>query len=189
QPGERIRLRFINSAAMTTFDVRIPGLALTIVQADGTNVEPVEVEEFRIGVAETYDVIVQPRDGAYTLFAQAQDRSGYARGTLSSQPGLVAQVPAMDAPPLRSMADMGMAGMSGMDMSSGHEMAGMPSTATNASGVDPKTLKGKPSVDNVASMPANRQEEAGTGLDGNGRKTLRYSQLKSVEPAVYVLVP
>ena len=189
QPGERIRLRFINSAAMTTFDVRIPGLALTIVQADGTNVEPVEVEEFRIGVAETYDVIVQPLDGAYTLFAQAQDRSGYARGTLSSRPGLVAQVPAMDAPPLRSMADMGMAGMSGMDMSSGHEMAGMPSTATNASGVDPKTLKGKPSVDNVASMPANRQEEAGTGLDGNGRKALRYSQLKSVEPAVYVLVP
>jgi CopA family copper-resistance protein len=126
RPGERIRLRFINSAAMTTFDVRIPGLALTIVQADGTNVEPVEVEEFRIGVAETYDVIVQPRDGAYTLFAQAQDRSGYARGTLSSGPGLVAQIPAMDPPPLRSMTDMGMAGMNmaGMDMSGGHEMAG-----------------------------------------------------------------
>jgi len=196
QPGERVRLRFINSAAMTTFDVRIPGLALTIVQADGTNVEPVEVEEFRIGVAETYDVIVQPRDGAYTLFAQAQDRSGYARATLSSRPGLMAAVPAMDPPPLRSMADMGMAGMSGMDMAgmSGHDMKdmpgmAMPSAATNASGVDPKTLKGKPAVDNVAQMPASRQEEAGTGLDGNGRKTLRYSQLKSVEPAVYVLVP
>jgi CopA family copper-resistance protein len=191
RPGERVRLRFINSAAMTTFDVRIPGLGLMIVQADGTNVEPVEVEEFRIGVAETYDVIVQPRDGAYTIFAQAQDRSGYARATLSSRPGLVAAVPAMDAPPLRSMAGMGMAGMSGMDMSGGHDMAGMtmPGTATNASGVDPNTLKGKPAVDNVAQMPASRQEEAGTGLDGNGRKTLRYSQLKSVEPAVYVLVP
>jgi len=193
RPGERIRLRFINSAAMTTFDVRIPGLALTIVQADGTNVEPVEVEEFRIGVAETYDVIVQPQEDAYTLFAQAQDRSGYARGTLLSRPGLVADVPMMDPPPLRSMADMGMAGMAGMDMSGGHDMRDMPGMAMpgtiNASGVDPKTLKGKPAVDNVAQMPASRQEEAGTGLDGNGRKTLRYSQLKSVEPAVYVLVP
>jgi CopA family copper-resistance protein len=193
RPGERVRLRFINSAAMTTFDVRMPGLALTIVQADGTNVEPVTVEEFRIGVAETYDVIVQPDDRAYTLFAQAQDRSGYARATLSPRPGLVAEVPAMDAPPLRSMADMGMAGM---DMSGGshdmsHDMAGMamPSTAANASGVDPKSLRGQPAVDNVASMPMNRQDEAGTGLENNGRKVLRYSQLKSVEPAVYVLVP
>jgi CopA family copper-resistance protein len=191
RPGERIRLRFINSAAMTTFDVRIPGLALTIVQADGTNVEPVTVDEFRIGVAETYDVIVQPDDRAYTLFAQAQDRSGYARGTLSPRPGLVAEVPAMDPPPLRSMADMGMAGM---DMSGGghgmsHDMPGMPEASANASGVDPKTLRGQPAVDNVASMPASRQDEAGTGLDGNGRKALRYSQLKSLEPAVYVLVP
>lgn len=197
RPGERIRLRFINSAAMTTFDVRIPGLALTIVQADGTNVEPVTVEEFRIGVAETYDVIVQPDDRAYTLFAQAQDRSGYARATLSPRPGLVAEVPAMDPPPLRSMADMGMAGMdmsgggTGMSHGMSHDMAGMamPSTAVNASGVDPKTLRGQPAVDNVVSMPMSRQDEAGTGLDGNGRKTLRYSQLKSLEPAVYVLVP
>jgi CopA family copper-resistance protein len=192
QPGERIRLRFINSAAMTTFDVRIPGLALTIVQADGTNVEPVTVEEFRIGVAETYDVIVQPDDRAYTLFAQAQDRSGYARATLSPRPGLVAEVPAMDAPPLRSMADMGMAGMdmSGDGHAMSHDMAGMAmNSAANASGVDPKSLRGQPAVDNVVAMPVSRQDEAGTGLDGNGRKTLRYSQLKSLEPAVYVLVP
>jgi CopA family copper-resistance protein len=84
RPGERVRLRFINSASMTTFDVRIPGLSLTIVQADGSDVDPVEIDEFRIGVAETYDVIVEPKDDrAYTIFAQAQDRSGYARATLA----------------------------------------------------------------------------------------------------------
>lgn len=107
-PGERVRLRFINSAAMSTFDVRIPGLPLTIVQADGSDVEPVTVGEFRIGVAETYDVIVEPRDAAFTIFAQAQDRSGYARATLAPRPGMTAAVPAMDPRPLRTMKDMGM---------------------------------------------------------------------------------
>jgi len=117
RPGERIRLRFINSAAMTTFDVRIPGLALTIVQADGTNVEPVEVEEFRIGVAETYDVIVQPKeDRAYTIFAQSMDRSGYARGTLAPRPGLEAEVPALDPVPTLAMIDM-MGAMGGSSLS------------------------------------------------------------------------
>lgn len=207
QAGERVRLRFINSAAMSTFDVRIPGLTLTVVQADGSNVEPVEVEEFRIGVAETYDVIVTPGDGAHTIFAQAQDRSGYARGTLTSRPGLAAQVPAMDPPPLRTMADMGMAGMAGMDgmnMTGGHggmdmsmphqmpgmNMGGMATVPTvNASGVDPATLKGQPFVESVAMMPAGRQQEAGTGLDGNGRKTLRYSQLRALEAPAYVVEP
>lgn len=196
RPGERVRLRFINSAAMTTFDVRIPGLTLTVVQADGSNIEPVDVDEIRIGVAETYDAIVTPGDGAHTIFAQAQDRSGYARGTLTSQPGVVARIPAMDVPPLRSMADMGMARMGShsgarMDDMPGMDMAGMShsSTATNASGVDPATLKGQPFVDSVAMMPASRQQEAGTGLDGNGRKTLRYSQLRALEPASYTLEP
>ncbi len=204
RPGERIRLRFINSAAMTTFDVRIPGLALRIVAADGSNVQPVEVEEFRIGVAETYDVIVQPGDGAYTIFAQAQDRSGFARATLASRPGQTAAIPAMDPPPLRGMADMGMAGMGmsasphphmGTDMA-GMAMAGMDMAnmahgpaVLNASGVDPATLKNNPFVDNVAMMPVGRQHEAGTGLDGNGRKVLRYGQLKSLEPALYQLEP
>ena len=107
-PGERVRLRFINSAAMSTFDVRIPGLPLTVVAADGNDVEPVTVGEFRIGVAETYDIIVEPRDAAFTIFAQAQDRSGYARATLAPRPGMTAAVPAMDPRPLRTMKDMGM---------------------------------------------------------------------------------
>jgi len=110
-PGERVRLRVINASAMTTFDVRIPGLMFDVVQADGMDVEPVTVEEFRIGVAETYDVIVRPGDGAYTVFAQAQDRSGYACATLAPREGMVAAVPALDPPALRSMADMGMHGV------------------------------------------------------------------------------
>ncbi|MEP6658257.1 MAG: copper resistance system multicopper oxidase, partial [Betaproteobacteria bacterium] len=119
--GEKVRLRFINGSSMSTFDVRIPGLAMTVVQADGSDVQPVEVDEFRIGVAETYDVIVAPRQDAYTIFAQAQDRSGYARGTLATRPGLSAEIPPMDAVPMRTMADMGMShgdmNMPGMDMS------------------------------------------------------------------------
>jgi len=202
-PGERVRLRFINSAAMTTFDVRVPGLALTIVQADGADVEPVEIEEFRIGVAETYDVIVQPKDGrAYTIFAQAQDRSGFARATLAPHTGMSGDIPPLDPPPLRSMADMGMGSMAGMDMAgmdhaapkadmSHMDMAGMNMEhssgvpSTNASGVDPNTLAGDPMVDNVAMAPQSRLDEAGTGLDGNGRRVLRYSQLKALSPAEY----
>ena len=212
-PGERIRLRFINSAAMTTFDVRIPGLALTIVQADGANVEPVACDEFRIGVAETYDVIVQPPDDrSYTIFAQAQDRSGYARATLATRSGLSGAIPPMDPPPLRGMADMGMGDMAGMDMTSAsHDMSNMPgmagtndktadmsgmnmpgmnhgpSSAANASGVDAAKLAGQPMVDNVAMMPMDRQSEAGTGLEKNGRRVLRYSQLAAVEAEDYPL--
>ncbi len=112
--GERVRLRFVNAAAMTFFDVRIPGLAMTVVAADGQHVEPVTVEEFRIGVAETYDVIVRPADDrAYTLFAQAIDRSGYARGTLTPDPGLTADVPAMDAVYTLGHDDMAMGGEHG----------------------------------------------------------------------------
>lgn len=119
KPGERIRIRFINAGAMTHFDVRIPGLDMTLVQADGQNVEPVTVEEFRIAPAETYDMIVQPRtEEAYTIFAEAMDRSGYAAGTLARRSGLRAPIPQRRARPLRTMADMGMSGgaMGGMDM-------------------------------------------------------------------------
>lgn len=85
--GEKVLLRFINASAMSFFDVRIPGLKMTVVAADGQYVEPVSVEEFRIGVAETYDVIVEPSDdSAYTVFAQSIDRSGFARGTLTPDP-------------------------------------------------------------------------------------------------------
>ena len=115
RPGERVRLRFINSGAMTFFDVRIPGLKMTVVQADGQNVHPVEVDEFRMGPAETYDAIVEPGEGAYTIFAESLDRSGYARGTLATSAGMTAAIPPRRPRPLRTMEDMGMS-MEGMEM-------------------------------------------------------------------------
>ncbi len=201
--GETVRLRFINGSSMTTFDVRIPGLTMKIVQADGSDVEPVEVEEFRIGVAETYDVLVTPRQDACTIFAQALDRSGYARGTLAVREGLAAPIPPMDPRPLRTMADMGMAhdmkDMSGMDLSGmspeehKKHMAMMAGTShetkpgdnvptSNADGVDPKTLAGQPGVDNVAMETKDRLGEAGIGLDGNGRRNLAYRDLRALRP-------
>lgn len=125
KPGEKIRLRFINASAMTYFDVRIPGLKMTVVAADGLHVKPVSVDEFRIAVAETYDVIVEPdSEQAYTVFAQSMDRTGYARGTLAVQEGLSAPVPSPDPRPLIAMGDMGMdhGSMGGMDHGN---MAGM----------------------------------------------------------------
>jgi CopA family copper-resistance protein len=111
RPGERVRLRFINGSAMTHFDVRIPGLKMTVVAADGQYVHPVTVDEFRIAVAETYDVIVEPSgQDAFTIFAQSMDRTGFARGTLAVREGLNPPVPPMDARVLLTMADMGMAG-------------------------------------------------------------------------------
>jgi CopA family copper-resistance protein len=137
QPGERVRLRFINGASMTLFDVRVPGLQMTVVQADGNDVEPVIVDEFRIGVAETYDVIVTPKDNAaYTIFAQSEDRSGYARGTLAPSIGVRATVPPMDPRPVRTMMDMGMGNMGAMKMG---DMAGM-----DMSGVDGTEKKDLP---------------------------------------------
>ncbi len=115
KPGERVRLRFINGSSMTTFDVRIPGLKLSVVQADGNDLEPVSVDEFRINVAETYDVIVQPQEErAYTIFAESMDRSGFARGTLAPRPDMTAPVPSLDPAPTRPMSDMGMGSMKGM---------------------------------------------------------------------------
>ena len=109
KPGQKVRLRFINAAAMTFFDIRIPGLKMTVVQADGQNVQPVTVDEFRIGVAETYDAIVEPEgERAYTIFAETMDRSGYARGTLAIRQGMTAPIPERRDRPVRSMADMGM---------------------------------------------------------------------------------
>jgi CopA family copper-resistance protein len=123
--GEKLRLRIINGAAMSIFDVRIPGLKMTVVAADGQNIQPVVVDEFRIAVAETYDVIVEPEsDRAYTLFAQTNDRTGYARGTLTTNPALQAQVPAMDPAPLLGHGEMGMGGMAGMNHG-GHDMGKM----------------------------------------------------------------
>ena len=209
-PGEKVRLRFINGSAMSTFDVRVPGLAMTVVQADGSDVEAIEVDEFRIGVAETYDVIVTPRRDAYTIFAQAQDRSGYARGTLATRAGLAAAIPPMDPVPMRTMDDMGMGGMnmpgmkmgggaahgpsaphgmSGMDMKgmSHEQMPGMKAPVdssiptTNADGVDVASLAGKPSVDNIAMETKDRLGEPGTGLENNGRRVLTYRDLRSIK--------
>lgn len=124
KPGEKVRLRIINGAAMGIFDVRIPGLKMTVVAADGQNIQPVTVDEFRIGVAETYDVIVEPEaDRAYTLFAQTNDRTGFARGTLTADANLRAEVPTMDPAPVLGHRDMGM-DMSGMDHG-GHDMGSM----------------------------------------------------------------
>ncbi len=124
--GEKVLLRFINAAAMTFFDVRIPGLKMTVVATDGQYIQPVNIDEFRIGVAETYDVIVEPSaDRAYSIFSQAIDRSGYARGTLTPDSSMTAEVPELDAAPLLTHGDMGMdmSSMSGMDHS-GHDMGG-----------------------------------------------------------------
>lgn len=124
KPGEKVRLRFINGAAMGIFDVRIPGLKMTVVAADGQNIQPVIVDEFRIAVAETYDVIVELAENtAYTIFAQSNDRTGYARGTLTTDIALHAEIPAMDPAPTLGHREMGM-DMSGMDHS-GHDMGGM----------------------------------------------------------------
>ncbi len=128
--GEKVRLRFINGSSMTIFDVRIPGLKMTVVAADGQNIEPVTIDEFRIGVAETYDVVVEPsNDSAYTVFAQSIDRTGYTRGTLTPDIGLTPSVPPMDDAPTLGHRDMGM-GM-GMDHSM-HGMTGMTGMAGTA---------------------------------------------------------
>jgi len=182
KPGERVRLRFISSGTQSFFDVRIPGLKMTMVQTDGQNVEPVTVDEFRCGPGETYDVLVEPKDGAYTIFAQSMDRSGYARGTLASRPGLTAPVPELDPPQWLSMVDMmgamaqggGMAEMAGMDhggqaMSGGMTMAAAP--ARHA-----KTEYG-PSVDMRVDYPRTNLDDPGVGLRNNGRRVLTYADL------------
>ncbi len=143
KPGENVRLRVIGGSAMTTFDLRIPGLKMTVVQADGQNVKPVMVDEFRVAPGETYDVLVQPsEDRAYTIFAETMDRSGYARGTLAPRAGMTAAVPARRPRPLLSMSDMG------MDMSS---MKGMEMTGGSMSGMD-MSGAAKPAAQG-ASMP------------------------------------
>jgi FtsP/CotA-like multicopper oxidase with cupredoxin domain len=159
--GERVRLRFINSSSMSYFDVRIPGLAMTVVAADGQDVEPVSIDEFRLGAAEICDVIVAPvADRAYTIFAQAMDRSGYARGTLAPQAGLTAEVPALDPRPLLTMADMGMGATA---------MTNMPAM---------------PDMPDMPGMPQLRLDDPGVGLRGNGRRVLTYGDLHTIGGAI-----
>ena len=195
-PGDQVRLRLINSSAMTFFDVRIPGLKMTVVQADGQNVEPVTVDEIRMGVAETYDVLITPTGDAYTIFAQSMDRTGYARGTLARQAGLTAAVPVLDKAESLTMGDMmgsmgamgamdhgGMAmdhskhaGMSGMDMSS---MEGMAASEKPVTVRHAKTEYG-PSVDMRVDTPRTNLDDPGIGLRNNGRRVLTYADLKSL---------
>ena len=165
--GERIRLRFINGSSMSFFDVRIPGLKLTVVAADGQDVEPVSVDEFRIGAAEVLDVIVAPSvEQAYTIFAQSMDRSGYARGTLAPQPGMTAAVPPLEPRVPLTMHDVGMR----------HHMADMPGMDHAAA---PPARFG-PTVDMVALQTAPRLADPGVGLRDNGRRVLTYADLHTL---------
>jgi CopA family copper-resistance protein len=210
RPGERLRLRFINAAAMTFYDVRIPGLTMTVVQADGQNVQPVAVEEFRFGPAETYDVIIQPNDDqAYTIFAETMDRSGYARGTLAPRLAMEGQIPERRARPLRAMEDMGMA-----DHGNGHTGHAMEKSSMNLPG-DPNdhgpmhgedmkyapeghgrdrspilgSIPVKHGPDHhgtgnqtVAEHSQNRMHEPGRGFEQSSRRVLVYTDLKSLVP-------
>jgi len=194
--GEKIRLRFINSSAMTFFDVRIPNLKMTIVSADGNNVHPVMVDEFRIGVAETYDVIVEPQNNeAYAIFAQSLDRSGYALGSLTTNPANLATAPAMDALPILSHTDMGMK-MGGMQMNKGDKMD-MQSDKKMAKNIPMKKkipITPLPEARGVqttmrAMNPQYRLNDPGVGLRNNGRKVLSYADLKSLDGVVDTTYP
>jgi len=188
--GEKIRLRFINGAAMTIFDVRIPGLKMTVVAADGNLVKPVRVDEFRIGVAETYDVIVEPTDEkAYAIFAQSIERSGYALGSLTPSRSLLAKAPRMDKPQPLTMVDMGM-DMSAMkkkgDMKCGGSMNMSKPKPYRWSALEaqhypvtPLPIRWGPQTTMRAMAPKYRLDDPGVGLRNNGRRVLTYADLKN----------
>ncbi|NDP48499.1 MAG: copper resistance system multicopper oxidase [Sulfuriferula multivorans] len=197
KPGEKVRLRLINSGTMTFFDVRIPGLKMTVVQSDGQDIEPVTVDEIRIGVAETYDVIVTPGDDTYTIFAQSMDRTGFARGTLATREGLSAAVPELEKAEWLTMGDMmgamggGMAGMNHGGMAGGgmamdhsqHTLPGMvmgnslskPSTTARHA----KTEYGA-STDMRVDMARTNLDDPGHGLRDNGRRVLTYADVHTI---------
>ena len=189
RPGERVRLRIINASSMTTFNVRIPGLPLTIVQADGQDVRPVTVDEFQIGVAETYDAIVTPTgDHAYTLVGESVDRSGMARATLAPRAGMTAPVPPLRDRPLATMTDMGM-GMGGMAMNGetkrdlehaamGHDAAGMEMGAMSMRDfAHAPQVEKSAGVATIAAMPEDRTGYPGQGLEDVGHRVLTYRDL------------
>lgn len=181
KPGEKIRLRVINGSAMTYFDVRIPGLKMTVIAADGQPVKPVSVDEFRIAVAETYDVLVEPVAEAYTLFAQSMDRTGFARGTLARQVGATAWVPPLDPRPWLTMDDMGMGGMDHGAMADMPGMEGMDHSAMGAMAMQkhPASEQNNPLVDMQAMSPVPKLDDPGIGLRNNGRRVLTYADLRS----------
>ncbi|GAB3038638.1 MULTISPECIES: copper resistance system multicopper oxidase [Oleiagrimonas] len=199
--GEKVRLRFINASAMTYFDVRIPGLKMTVVATDGQDIDPVSVEEFRIGVAETLDVIVEPAaDRAWTVFAQAIDRSGFALATLAPREGMRAEVPAMDPIPSLTMADMGMnmAGMKGMagmkdmamgsgqhmakghDMSAMQGMAGMSMSAQTVPIHHHYPTEYGPQNTKCIDVASTALDDPGAGLRNNGRRVLTYADMHTI---------
>ena len=206
QPGERVRLRFVNGGAASYFDVRIPGLKMTVVAADGQYVHPVTVDEFRIGSGETFDAIVEPSGpDAFTVYAQSMDRTGYASGTLAVREGLSAPVPDLDPRPLLTMADMGQGGMEyGMtgempatdqgdhDAHGGAPPENQPPPENDHAGPDmsamsqsamqshPPTEQGNPLVDMLTMLPTSRLDDPGIGLRGNGRRVLTYADLRSL---------
>jgi CopA family copper-resistance protein len=210
RPGERVRLRFINASAMTIFNIRIPGLPMTIVQADGQNVRPVEVDEFQISVAETYDAIIAPtEDRAFTLVAESIDRSGLGRATLAPRMGMQAPVPPLRPKPVLGMKDMGMGGMghggiAGMDHGamnhgSGGSMQGMDhgqavsprGQAMDHGSMDhnmrdkslvPPNVKVGVGVDMIAPNPVDRTGDRPLGLENEPHRVLTYHQLAPLTP-------
>jgi CopA family copper-resistance protein len=194
KPGERVRLRFVNASAMTFFDVAIPGLRMTVVAADGQDVIPVPVDEFRFGVGETYDVLVNPRDAkAFTIMAEPIDRSGYVRGTLAPNEGMQASIPPQRPRTLLSMADMG--SMAGMDHGSMAGMAGMDhSKMTGMVGMDHSKMSGMAGMDHTkmamaapaAEGPPARPVGWADASTPPGKKALDYRDLKSMTPRAAV---
>jgi len=178
RPGERVRLRFINASAMSIFNVRIPGLPMTIVQADGQNVQPVETDEFQISVAETYDAIVTPaEDRAYTLVAESIDRSGLGRATLAPRLGMTAPVPPLRPKPVLGMKDMGMMDHAAM----GHGSSGMDHDMRDKSNVPPDVKVGV-GVDMIAPDPVDRTGDRPLGLEDAPHRVLTYHQLSPLTP-------
>ncbi len=185
-PGEAIRLRVINGSAMTFFNVRIPGVGMTVIAADGQEVDPVVVDEFQIGTAETYDVIIRPRDGSHAFVAEAMDRSGMGIASITSHAGHRATPPPLREPVTLTMVDMGMGDMSGMDHGAhgGMDMGNgesMDHSMRDAS-VLPDTVDLNAGVDMVSAMPMDRMDFPGLGLDNVGHRVLRYTDLKAANP-------
>ena len=175
-PGERVRLRVINGAAQTFFNLRIPGLPMTVIAADGQNVRPVEVDEFQIGAAETYDLIVEPTAEAYTIIAESMDRSGMALATLASRPGARAPIPPPRKPPLLDMGDMG---MNHGDHGASHSMDGMKMRDTL---LLPPDVKVGPGIDMVSMAPVDKLGDPGIGLRDVEHRVLTYRMLSALEP-------
>ena len=195
-PGERVRLRIINGSAMSFFNIRIPGVRMSVVQADGKNVRPIEVDEFQIGTAETYDIVVEPTAEAHTIVAEAMDRSGMAVATLASRAGAREPVPSLRDPVLLTMTDMGHGGMdhSGGDhLNMGHAHLNMGHALStgrmdhgsmkmrDTSSLPPNVAVG-PGIDMVSANPADRMGDPGLGLDNVGHKVLTYRDLTALEP-------